>query len=165
MSYHYTEEKIEDALASVIVSETGGALSDNAITGGSLDGFYLYKGFSLDEMNFPALIVSAVSTRPNEPRIDAASGNQVVTVRVAVMGHYGDPSTTRSGHAAASGAVRDILYTDDSVTTGTGLAVLLNAAGVSNLTVMRTFPGASTRGVQGGMIVTETSVDIKCYPN
>lgn len=165
MSYHFIEEKVEDALASVLVSESGGSLSGNAITGGSLDGFYLYKGFSLDEMNFPAVIVAATASRPNEPRIGAASGNQIVTVRVAVMGHRGDASTTRSGHATASGAVRDILYTDDSVSTGTGLAVLLNAAGVSSLTVMRTFPGASTRGVQGGMIVTETSVEVKCYPN
>lgn len=165
MSFHFIEEKVEDALASVIISQTGGALSGNSISGGSLDGFFLYKGFSLEEMDFPALLVTAVSTRPNEPRIDAASGNQMVTVRVQVMGHKGDATTTRSAHAAVAGAVRDVLYIDDDVELGTGLSVLMNAAGVADLTVMKTFPSASTRGVQGGLIVTETSVDVKCYPN
>jgi len=165
MSFHFIEEKVEDALASVILSQTGGNLSGTLIVGGSLDGFNLYKGFSLEDMDFPAVTVSAVSARPNEPRLDAASGNQLVTVRVQVMGNKGDATTTRSAHASAAGAVRDVLYIDDDTQTGTGLAVAMNAVGVDSFTVMRTFPGASTRGVQGGMIVTETSVDVKCYPN
>jgi len=165
MSSHFIEEKCEDAIAAIIVAQTSGTLTGTAIAGGSLDGFNIYKGFSLEDMAFPCVIVAAVSARPNELRVDAATGNQLVTVRVEVCGHKGDATTSRTAHASAAGAVRDVLYMDDDTDIGTGLKVLMNAAGVSDFTVMRTFPGASNRGVRGGLIVTETSVEVKCFPS
>lgn len=163
--YHNVEEKLEDAMAAVLLSQTGGTLHGNLISGGSLDGFSIFKGFSLEDMEFPAVVVAALQSRPHETRIAVATGNQDVTLSVRVIGHKGDATTTRAAHAQAVAAVRDVLYYDDQDNPGSGLKTLLNSAGVADLTVIRTFPGACTRGVVGGMIQTEAILEVWAMPS
>lgn len=154
--WHMIEEKVEDAFQSALITEYGGAISDNLITGGGFDGFYIYKGMSLVELNLPRLEIMATSSEPSEPEIETPTGNQDVMLAVSVHGHKNE--ATRAGHSAYAAKLKDFCYASNLVT-------LLNDEAITDLTVFRTFPQRTERRVDEDHLTTETTVKIKAMPS
>lgn len=154
--WHLIEEKVEDAFQSALFTEYGGTVSDNLISGGDFDGFYIYKGMSLAELNLPRLEIMATSSEPSEPEIETPTGNQDVMLTVSVHGHKNE--ATRAGHSFYAAKLKDFCYASN-------LKDLLNAAAVTDLTVFRTFPQRTERRVDEDHLTTETQLKIKAMPS
>jgi len=155
--YHLIEEKLEDAFAAALLTEyTGTVDAAGLISGGDLAGFYLFKGFSLLDIVPPYISIVCDESRPSEDGLAEATGNQLVQLRAKVCGHRGD--TTRASHSAIAGKIKDFIYASN-------LEALLNAEAVTDLTVTRTYPQATTRRIEDAQLCTETTVAIKAQPS
>ena len=156
MSAHFIEEKVEDAFQSALLTENGGTLTGVDISGGTFDGFKIFKGFSLQDIEPPFIAVICAQSGPEDKPAAEFTGNQACTLTIGVYGHKGD--TTRAAHAAIVGAVRDFMYASNAV-------ALLNAAGVTEFTVLYVRPLQATREVQFGMLKTTQQLRILCRPS
>lgn len=155
--WHLIEEKLEVAMQTALVTEYGGSIdSSGLITGGDFDGVRILIGFSLDEIEPPYIAVIADESEPAEDSLSIPTGNQSVQVKVRVCGHRGD--TTRDLHSALAAKVKDFIYAD-------ALPNLLNAAGVTDLTVYRTYPSRTSRRIEDAMLITETTFTAKAMPS
>lgn len=165
MSAHFIEEKLEDAFAAALLTEHGGTLvqlgdmpvtDGGTISGGALDGFNLYKGFSLGGVEPPFISTICARSGPEDKPPAAFTGNQACELDIGVLGHKGD--TTRTAHASNVGHVRDLMYASN-------LVDLMNAAGVAALTVLFARPGPAVRDTQFGMLKTSQKLRILCRPS
>ena len=155
--YHLIEEKLEDAIKAAILAEYGGtADAAGLVTGGDLAGFTLLTGFCLDEINPPIIAIVADQSEPTEGTLYLATGNQTVTVRLMVVGHFGE--STRAGHSAAAARLKDFAYASNIV-------ALLNASAIADLTVTWAFPAGTVRDTDAGTLRTTTTLTIKARPS
>lgn len=155
--WHLIEEKLEDAFAAALLTEYGGTVdSAGLVSGGSLAGWYLFKGFSLLEIVPPYICVKAVSSEPSEPNVETPTGNQTVQLMVSVHGQKNED--TRSAHSAMAARVKDFCYASN-------LVALLTAETISDLTIRRTFPGMTERTVEDDYLVTSTELRVLAYPS
>ena len=96
--WHLIEEKLEDAMQTALLTEYGGSIDTAGyVTGGSLDGWYIFKGFILYEVVPPFISIVCTSSEPSEPNVETASGNQTVMMTLDVRGHKNED--TRDGAA------------------------------------------------------------------
>ena len=115
-----TLSRVEDAVATALVSIYGGSL-----------GATIYKGFDGDEMSLPAIVVAAESESPTADGIRTACGlSTEVVCSVSVISTAGD--SMRYDQGAIAYAIEAALNRAvDQMTTGS------NAAAITGLTVQR----------------------------
>ena len=142
--YHSADEKIEDAVAAVLASE----LATTGLTVG--------LGMEAVDVAFPFCGIVCAKSEPHERSIETPTGNVDCEVVVSVMTDL--HQTTRAQHAAYVAAVRDVLYASN-------LTELLNAAGVADLTVYRSFPGQTTRAIDQDARRTDCTLLVWCAPS
>lgn len=156
--YHLIEEKAEQAFAAALLTEYAGT-RDSAtglISGGALDGVYLFRGFDLLDIALPYISIVCDESGPNEEGLEYATGNQVCKITAQVCHQHND--TTRDGHSQIVGYVRDMIYASN-------LKDLMNAEGITDFTATRIYPGQGSRGVEDGRIITGTELMVKCRPS
>lgn len=122
-----TLSRVEDAVATALVSIYGGSL-----------GATIYKGFDGDEMSLPAIVVAAESESPTADGIRTACGlSTEVVCSVSVISNAAD--SMRSDHGAIAYAVEAVVKRSvDQMTTA------CNAAAITGLTVQDVnYSGAS----------------------
>lgn len=155
--WHLIEEKVENAFAAALLTEYAGSVDGvGLVTGGDLDGWHLFKGFSLQEIVPPFIQVIATGSEPTEPDVETASGNQTVTLEIEVHGQKNE--ATRDTHSAMAARVKDFCYASN-------LVALMTAEAIPDLTVMRTFPQKTQRSVGDDYLITTTELRVKALPS
>lgn len=154
--YIRIRRKVEDAFSAALLTESGGTLTDNLISGGTLDGFRVFKGMSLDEFTPPAIDIVCAQSRPHDSPTGQFTGNKECTLEVTVYGHKDD--TTRDLHATAVAQVEDLM-------SASNLVALLNAEGVADFTAQYARPISETEGTKYGMMGTTLVLRVVCRPS
>lgn len=156
MSSHYIEEKAEDAVAAALIAETGDSEASNLLSGGDLDGVYLFRGLTPAVVNAAAVVVVAESTEQRLVSTGENTGNFNVSLAVSIIEHIQD--STRAEHAARVGVVRDVLISSNFNT-------LLNAAGITDFTAERWQVVSTDRALEEEMRRSTITAELWCYPS
>lgn len=154
--YIRIRRNVEDAFASALLTEAAGTLSGNAISGGTLDGFNIYKGHGLEDFAPPAVTVVCDRSGPHDAPAAAYTGNKDCTLTVTVYGHMGD--STRDGHASAVAQVEDLM-------SASNLVALLNDEGVADFTAVYARPMSEQESTKNGMMATALVLRVICRPS
>jgi len=161
--FWWLEEKLEDALVSLLQKQVGGMMN-------------VYCGFDSDDITLPCVVVSVPDSDPSNDEEGEVTG--VIDCEVLILVQSpSDPEKDDAGneirdarhaHALRFASVLDLFYTQSRIDAdgnpADNIVDMLNTQPISDFSADYVIPGKRSRDVDENNFETEVEITIGCKP-